>query len=147
MTARPRPSFTSADRKKWDLAMSTIFDLKVRYELDDDEIAMEVRRTVSNPRRGTRTKKKCEDCKVGHPQYGMPADKSKRRWCAPCAEGHPGSRIYGQSQKITCEDCQSKLPQFGLPSDATKKRRWCHSCVKLGWKLVHKSFLQKCTNR
>ena len=34
--------------------------------------------------------KRCEDCALKRPNFGLPAE-GKRRWCAGCARGHTGA--------------------------------------------------------
>ena len=68
--------------------------------------------------------KKCEDCGLKWPNFGLPA-KGKKRWCAGCAEGHAGA-VNVVSKK--CEDCGLKRPNFGLAVGG--KKRWCADCAK-----------------
>ena len=38
--------------------------------------------------------KKCEDCKLKQPSFGLLAECAvvvRRRWCADCAKAHPGA--------------------------------------------------------
>ena len=46
------------------------------------------------------------------------------RWCAPCAQAHPGAVALAGT---LCEDCGQKYPNFGLAAE--KRRRWCGGCA------------------
>jgi hypothetical protein len=69
--------------------------------------------------------KKCEGCGLKQPNFGLPAEGKKRRWCAGCAKGHAGA-VDVRNNK--CEDCELKQPSLGLPADG--KARWCSGCAK-----------------
>ena len=56
-------------------------------------------------------KKKCEDCGLKQPSFGLPGDVGKRglkrrRWCSGCADGHEGSVDLASKM---CEDCTVKV--------------------------------------
>ena len=36
------------------------------------------------------SRKKCEDCQLKQPSFGLPAE-GKKRWCSGCAKGHAGA--------------------------------------------------------
>ena len=65
-----------------------------------------------------RGKKKCEDCQLKMPSFGLPAH-GKKRWCGGCAKAHAGV-VKANNKK--CEDCQLKRPSFGLMAEG--KKRW-----------------------
>jgi hypothetical protein len=67
-------------------------------------------------------RKKCEDCGLKQPGYGLAAE-GKTRWCADC--GRAKGAVLLQKQKM-CEGCGLKQPNFGLASEG--KRRWCVDC-------------------
>jgi hypothetical protein len=69
--------------------------------------------------------KKCEDCKVKQPKFGLPAE-GKSRWCSGCAKRHEGAVNIANKK---CEGCGLKQPSFGLSSDGGKTR-WCSGCAK-----------------
>jgi hypothetical protein len=69
--------------------------------------------------------KKCEDCQLKYPSFGLPGEAKKNRWCAGCAKGHAGA--VNVSKKL-CEDCQLKGTNYGLPAEG--KPRWCGGCAK-----------------
>jgi hypothetical protein len=68
--------------------------------------------------------KKCEECQLKQPTFGLPSDRTKR-WCSGCAKGHAGA-VNVVDKK--CEECQLKIPNFGLPAEG--KKRWCFGCAK-----------------
>ena len=72
-----------------------------------------------------RQKKKCEDCQLKRPSFGLLAE-GKSRWCAGCAKGHAGAVDLANKK---CEGCQLKRSSFGLLAEG-KKRRWCAGCAK-----------------
>ena len=61
-------------------------------------------------------RKNCEDCQVKPASYGPPGE-GKVRWCASCAESHPGTRCLSNP----CEDCQRKTADY--VSQGEGKRR------------------------
>ena len=61
-------------------------------------------------------RKNCEDCQVKPASYGPPGE-GKVRWCASCAESHPGARCLSNP----CEDCQRKTADY--VSQGEGKRR------------------------
>ena len=70
--------------------------------------------------------KKCEDCQLKLPSFGLPAEGTGRwRWCGGCAKGHAGAVDISHKK---CEDCGLKQPHFGLPAEG--KTRWCCGCAK-----------------
>jgi hypothetical protein len=80
--------------------------------------------------------KKCEDCKLKLPSFGLPSDKAKgkartsgARWCSACAKGHAGAENLVARR---CEDCQLKRSSHGLPSEGVTPgtARWCAGCAK-----------------
>ena len=74
--------------------------------------------------RGGGEKRKCEDCLVKAPSFGLSSER-KRRWCIECATQHEGAVLL--KTRTPCEDCKLVDPSFGLLAD--KKRRWCHGCA------------------
>ena len=70
--------------------------------------------------------KKCEDCALKQPSYGLPGEGKKQRWCTSCAKAHPGA-VNKRSNK--CEDCMQKAVNYGLSGEG-KKQRWCAGCAK-----------------
>ena len=46
--------------------------------------------------------RKCEDCKLLIPSFGLPSE-GKPRWCAACAKAHAGADDVTNKR---CEDCQ-----------------------------------------
>jgi hypothetical protein len=68
--------------------------------------------------------KKCEDCQLKQPSFGLPADR-KKRWCGVCAKGHAG--VVNVVMRM-CEDCGLKCPSVGLVVE--RKVRWCSGCAK-----------------
>jgi hypothetical protein len=69
--------------------------------------------------------KKCEDCRLKIPNFGLPGEGKTPRWCSVCAKGHTGA-VNIKHKK--CEICQLKQASFGLPSEG-KKERWCGKCA------------------
>ena len=72
------------------------------------------------------SKKKCEDCQLKLPSFGLPGDGKKRRWCFGCAKGHAGAVDVANKK---CEGCGLKQPSFRLLGDG-KTFRWCSGCAK-----------------
>ena len=68
--------------------------------------------------------KKCEDCKLKQPCFGLP--EGKTRWCAGCSKAHAGAVDLVNKK---CEDCHLKQPSFGLLAEM--KKRWCSGCAKV----------------
>ena len=69
--------------------------------------------------------KRCEDCEVKEPRFGLPAEGKARRWCGGCAKGHAGAVDFKNKE---CEGCLVKQARFGLPAEG--KKRWCAGCAK-----------------
>ena len=62
----------------------------------------------------TMGRRMCEDCALGQPRFGLPAEGGRRRWCGGCAKAHAGARDVVSRR---CEDCALKVPSFGLPAE------------------------------
>jgi hypothetical protein len=43
--------------------------------------------------------KKCEDCSLKLPSFGLPAE-GKKRWCAGCAKAHAGAVSVNRKKKV-----------------------------------------------
>ena len=80
---------------------------------------------TSHPRarRHTRISHTCEDFQRKPADY-VSWGEGNRRWCASCAESHPGTRCRSNS----CEDCQIKPASYDTLGEG--KRRWCASCAE-----------------
>ena len=83
-------------------------------------------------------RKKCEDCHVKTPSWGMVDRKKKmwlqspgfsddrqKRWC----QEHSGDDSVCLLAHQKCEDCGEKQASFSM---APKKRRWCGDCKPIG---------------
>jgi hypothetical protein len=77
--------------------------------------------------------KKCEDCRLTIPNFGVPAE-GKARWCSGCAKAHTGAVDIRHPK---CESCGLKEARLGLPSEP-KKRRWCGDCAQAARKAATK---------
>jgi hypothetical protein len=111
---------SAADRKAWQQAIVLLSGLKVRNGFSEKDLAAAVGTVLHS----NATKRKCEDCGLVQPNFGLPSEGEKKRWCGPCAKGHTGAVLLLPK----CEDCKLLQPSFGFPSD--KNKRWCSVCAK-----------------
>jgi hypothetical protein len=70
--------------------------------------------------------KKCEDCELKLPTFGLPAE-GKKRWCSGCAKAHAGAVDVGNTK---CEGCLLKRARIWVPSPSDgRKRPLCTDCA------------------
>ena len=110
-----------ASRKRWHAAIAELSSLQFKLSLDAVAVSQAVAKQLQ-----LRSSKKCEDCGLKQPTFGLPAEGGRKRWCGGCAKGHAGAAAVGRTM---CEGCGLKQPNFGLPAEGGRKR-WCGGCAK-----------------
>lgn len=79
-----------------------------------------------------RTTKKCEDCTLKNPTYGVLQSngKGKYRWCAKCAHTKHRDEAIRLNFHSKCEDCKKVHMSYGTyDEDGMLHLRWCATCA------------------